>query len=449
MGSLLALGAATSACRPAIDDNAPDPVSTSSTSTAIGDGTITTAKIADGAVTAAKLSAAYLPLAGGVMGGAIDMGGKSLTGLATPSNSSDATTKAYVDAQVSAGVADGSVTSTKITDGTIAAVDIASDAVTTAKILDGTIAAADIASDAVTAAKILDGTIVNADINASAAIAVTKIAPSGTNGYLLTTTAGATGWAAPFVPRDYQSGIELTYVDATHIDISAGQVSSADYSTMITQSAAITGKDMNAAWSVGSAGGGLVGATMTLAASKTYYVYSIRRSDTGVVDVCAVRSDEAFAYPAGYDSKRYRGSFLTGGDSAIISFIQVGRKFFLNSTATAGPYIDINGAAGPGSTATNYTLTVPLGIKVFAFGNLKMKNNSTAYLRAYSPDLYDETVTIGNCSVHVGNATAPTNESSFLTIRTNTSGQIRLRGDAGGGASGVYWSTEGWEDDRL
>jgi hypothetical protein len=39
-------------------------------------------------------------------------------------------------------------------------------------------------------------TIVDADVAAGAAIAVAKLAPSGTNGQVLTTTAGVTGWAA-------------------------------------------------------------------------------------------------------------------------------------------------------------------------------------------------------------------------------------------------------------
>jgi hypothetical protein len=39
-------------------------------------------------------------------------------------------------------------------------------------------------------------TIVDADVAAGAAIAVSKLAPSATNGQVLTTTAGVTGWAA-------------------------------------------------------------------------------------------------------------------------------------------------------------------------------------------------------------------------------------------------------------
>jgi hypothetical protein len=81
----------------------------------IGGLAVTEGKIADGAVTNVKVSAsaaiaqskiadlttdlaAKLPLAGGTMTGAIAMGTNKITGLGTPTDSTDAATKAYVDA---------------------------------------------------------------------------------------------------------------------------------------------------------------------------------------------------------------------------------------------------------------------------------------------------------------------------------------------------------------
>ena len=68
-------------------------------------------------------------------------------------------------------LANSSVTSAMIVDGTIVAGDIASNAVTTAKILDANVTAAKIASDAVTTAKILDANVTAAKLATTAVIA--------------------------------------------------------------------------------------------------------------------------------------------------------------------------------------------------------------------------------------------------------------------------------------
>jgi len=72
-------------------------------------------------------------------------------------------------------LADDSVTTAKIKNGTIAAADLANGAVTSTKITNGTIATADLSDSVVTSAKITDGTVTNADIADSAAISTAKI----------------------------------------------------------------------------------------------------------------------------------------------------------------------------------------------------------------------------------------------------------------------------------
>jgi hypothetical protein len=61
-------------------------------------------------------------------------------------------------------LADGSVTSAKILDGTIAAADMAPNSVNASHIVDGSIATADLANNSVTSAKVLDGSLVGADL---------------------------------------------------------------------------------------------------------------------------------------------------------------------------------------------------------------------------------------------------------------------------------------------
>jgi hypothetical protein len=74
-----------------------------------------------------------------------------------------------------ADLADRSITSIKIADGTVATADLANSSVSSAKIADGTIATADLASASVTSDKIANATIVTADL-ANACVTSAQIA---------------------------------------------------------------------------------------------------------------------------------------------------------------------------------------------------------------------------------------------------------------------------------
>jgi len=89
-------------------------------------------------------------------------------------------------------LANSSVTSAMIVDGTIVAGDIASNAVTTAKILDANVTAAKLASDAVTTAKILDANVTAAKL-ASDAVTTAKILDANVTAGKLAATAVTAG----------------------------------------------------------------------------------------------------------------------------------------------------------------------------------------------------------------------------------------------------------------
>ena len=142
-------------------------------------------------------------------GGNFDTGGVKITGLAAPTVTSDAVTKAYADALsvaagnlpsvsgsdngsilvVSAGswattaasgvssaqIVAGSVTTAKIADDAVTTAKVANDAITTAKILDANVTTAKIADSAITTAKIAAGAVITADL-ADAAVTSAKIA---------------------------------------------------------------------------------------------------------------------------------------------------------------------------------------------------------------------------------------------------------------------------------
>ncbi len=84
---------------------------------------------------------------GGTMSGVLNMGGNKITNLGTPTVSTDAATKAYVDTTISAGVPDGNKGDITV-------------------------------SSSGTNWQITASSIVDADVNASAAIAGTKISPN-------------------------------------------------------------------------------------------------------------------------------------------------------------------------------------------------------------------------------------------------------------------------------
>ena len=98
--------------------------------------------------------------------GLITAQNQRITNVATPTASTDAANKNYIDTFVNqtANIADSAVTSAKIADGTIVTADLADSSVTSAKIVDGTIATGDIADAAVTTAKVADSNVTTAKI---------------------------------------------------------------------------------------------------------------------------------------------------------------------------------------------------------------------------------------------------------------------------------------------
>jgi hypothetical protein len=110
----------------------------------------------------------------------------------------------------------------------------------------------------------------------------------------------------------------LTYAnnagDATNdLDIAAGGAMDSTGAYWMTLSAAIT-KQLDAAWAVGTNAGGLdTGAV----GNSDYYIWLIKRSDTGVVDALYSLSSTAPTMPTNYDYKRLIGWFKRVGGTIV------------------------------------------------------------------------------------------------------------------------------------
>jgi hypothetical protein len=94
---------------------------------------------------------------------------------------------------------------------------------------------------------------------------------------------------------------------ANKIDVAAGTARDSTDTANIALAAAITAKDITAAWAVGSTAGLLDTGSV---ANTTYYVYLIKRPDTGVVDVIASTSSSAPTLPTNYTLYRRIGYFI-------------------------------------------------------------------------------------------------------------------------------------------
>lgn len=222
-------------------------------------------------------------------------------------------------------------------------------------------------------------------------------------------------------PKGHIYGLTLSNngSDANNdIDIATGEAVDNSTSVLMQLSSSLT-KRLDASWAVGTNQGGLDAGSK--AASTTYHVWLIRRPDTGVVDALFSTSATSPTMPTNYTQKRRIGAVRTDGSGNILAFSQVGDQFLWRNVNT-----DVN-VTNFGTTATNFTLTVPTGVKVIALINTTFSKDSSAvagYL--YSPDSNDETATTsGRANVGSqasGNSSAQTGQ---LQIRTNTSAQIR------------------------
>ena len=226
---------------------------------------------------------------------------------------------------------------------------------------------------------------------------------------------------------DAKSIYGLTYSnngsDATNdIDIAAGGCMDATGVYFMRQ-AALT-KQSDVAWAVGSAAGWLDTGTV---GNSDYYIWTIARSDTGVVDSLLSLSSTSPTMPANYDYKRLIGWLKrTGG--TIVAFhtyeIEGGGLDF----AWDSPTLDVNVANTLTTSRRTDAVKVPLNISTIAHLNVLLYDASSSWFAYITcPDTTDVAPSDSGaplCTMYRG---AIGTEVDDLFVRTSSTGTIAAR----------------------
>lgn len=278
---------------------------------------------------------------------------------------------------------------------------------------------------------------------------------TNTNGGTLYVDTGST-WqqvAAALVSTLAEQFASLTLSNAatnpsTTLGIAQGSASSDDATVanrvLMTLTASIT--KTTAAWVVGTGTGGLD--TGAIAASTWYHVWLIERTDTGVVDALFSTSASSPTMPTNYTKKRRIGSALTDGSSALNYFTQDG-DYFIWATST------LTAITNPGTSASSVAVNTPLGIPTQAVLAVALRNAGTAAALLMSDLAAVDQAPMGAGSAaftvplfSVVNNTNPSTSVVVMTVRTNTSSQVRFRVSASDANVSVGFGTTGWIDRR-
>ena len=204
------------------------------------------------------------------------------------------------------------------------------------------------------------------------------------------------------------------------IDIAAGWATDSTNSTTIALTAALT-KRLDATWVVGSAQGGReIGSTL---ADGTWHVFLIAGAPSVPPDVIFSQNALTPSLPSTYTIARRIASVIRVG-GAIKPYIQAGNEFLW-----ASPTADVNLAGTFTTSVRAVTLpSIPLGLKVqanIAVGIYAGAGNNVVLVS--SLDQADVVPAINGLGcIHSG--AGQYGDASLQYTRTNTSGQIRVRG---------------------
>lgn len=280
----------------------------------------------------------------------------------------------------------------------------------------------------------------------AAIIGITIPAGSAAAGTLTGNTLAANIINSSLAMRGGIAGLTLSNnATATKLDVAAGICKDSTNAVSITLAAAITAGliQTSGAWAAGSTQNKLD--TGARANSTWYHVWAIMKDSDNSGDFLFSLSASAPTMPAGYTYKRRIGSVLTDGSGNITAFSQNGDEFLWPVTVNAGPAGNSNN-----STASLITLAVPTGLKVNAmFRGSYYQSLLLDGLLFTSPDETDQVPAgsgVGGFASLVADNTAA--RTGQFSIRTDTSGRVRIRTEINQGGSYISLRVYGWMDTR-
>jgi len=222
-------------------------------------------------------------------------------------------------------------------------------------------------------------------------------------------------------------------------DIDFGAGFCYDLSTNIKITNIALTKRLDATFVAGTNQGGLD--TGTKAISTWYYCFAISKAD-GTSDFLYSLSSTAPTMPTDFVNKRRIGCVVTDASGNIRPFWQYGDMFRYKTRIEADVSVTL------GTTATNYTLTVPRTTSVSAIIDCYASNSAGAIarIRIYNPSESDIAISTGaNLGINAAGTSAVSIQGQ-LTIPTNSTAQIRAVATAASTAFSIY--TVGYIDTR-
>lgn len=228
----------------------------------------------------------------------------------------------------------------------------------------------------------------------------------------------------------------------TVLDIAAGSAQDSTGTYILALAGAVS--KTTGAFAAGSGNGGLFSGAI---ANNTWYnVFLIRKTSDGTTDTGFSTSITAADIPAGYAGYRRIGAFRTDGSAHIIGFFQLGDWFFWTS-----PKGDLATDAGVSATWTSFTLTVPTGLQVMAFGYVQGGNGAGNHMGSLAlrcpngSDIAPDTQGYARLLTAISSST-DTVAGAWGPVLTNSAGQIQYYSSAA--IPSMYVGTRGWVDNR-